>query len=266
MKLTLLGCGTSAGVPRIGNDWGDCDPEEPRNNRSRVSLHIEIECENNEDINILIDSSPDLRQQCLTNNITDVSHVLWTHDHADHCHGIDDLRTFVYRRKGKPLHGFARPYTADALRRRFGYIFAGEDGYVTVADMRVLQKTGRDHAIDIAPGVRVAAIDQPHGPVQSTGFRVSDGAKSVGYATDFSDITADMIGFYNSCDYLIIDCLRRELHPTHAHLDMALALAEHAEVKNAVLTHLDKSMDYRSLCIEVADRAIVGYDGFKAEL
>ncbi|MEO1045036.1 MAG: MBL fold metallo-hydrolase [Pseudomonadota bacterium] len=266
MKLTLLGCGTSAGVPRIGNDWGDCDPNEPKNRRSRVSLHIAIETSADETIGLLIDTAPDLRNQCLAHGISDLSHVLWTHDHADHCHGIDDLRPFTYRRKGKPLHGFGRPYTADALQRRFGYIFAGEDGYVTVADMAVIGKTGRDHAVSIFPGVEIAAIDQPHGPVQSTGFRVSQSGKSVGYATDFSAITEEMVQFYKGCDYLITDCLRREPHPTHAHLGMALDLAERAAVGHAVLTHLDKSMDYRSLCAEVGNRAIVGYDGWKAEL
>lgn len=266
MKLTLLGCGTSAGVPRIGNDWGDCDPNEPRNRRSRVSFHIEIPMESGDTVSIIIDTAPDLRNQCLDNDIHDLTHVLWTHDHADHCHGIDDLRPFTYHNKGNPLQGFARPYTADALNRRFGYIFAGDGGYVSIADMTVIEQTGRDKAVTIAPNVQVAAVDQPHGSVQSTGLRISHAGKSVSYATDFSEITDDMISLYKGCDYLISDCLRREPHPSHAHLALALELAERTEVTHVVLTHLDKSMDYRTLCAEVGNRAIVGYDGWQVDI
>lgn len=266
MKLTLLGSGTSAGVPRIGNDWGRCDPNEPRNRRSRVSLYVEIPTQSGGDIGILIDTSPDLRNQCLANGITDVSHVLWTHDHADHCHGIDDLRAFVYRRDNKPLQCFARPYTADALDRRFGYVFDGDEGYITIGRMHVIERTGRNHSIALAKGVEIAAIDQPHGPVESTGFRITYAGKSIGYATDFSEITGDMVGFYKGCDYLITDCLRRAPHPTHANLNMALELAERTKAGCTVLSHLDKSMDYRTLHAEVRSRAVVGYDGWNAQL
>ena len=252
MKLIMLGSGTSTGVPRIGNDWGACDPAEPKNRRSRVSIIVE----NDAGSRLLVDTSPDLRSQLLARDIDSVNAVFWTHDHADHCHGIDDLRVLRYGRGG-PIPCFASDETVRRLRMRFGYVFAGQHGYPTIANIDTLEK------LRMCAGFRVESCQMPHGPSESTAYRFECDGKSIGYATDFSKITRDMVDLFRRCDILVIDCLRREPHPTHAHLAMALELAESAAVNRAVLTHLDKSMDYDAVSREVPEHIHVGYDGLE---
>ncbi len=256
MKLIMLGCGTSTGVPRVGEiaggDWGLCDPSEPKNRRSRVSIVVESD----EGRRILVDTSPDLRAQLLANRIERLDAVFWTHDHADHVHGIDDLRPMRYGRGG-PIPGYASEETARRLRQRFSYVFAGEHGYPTIVQIEAL---GR---LRMCAGFAIDSCQMPHGPAQSTAFRFEADGTSIGYATDFSAITAEMVTLFDRCDLLVIDCLRREPHPTHANLGMALELAEAARVRRAVLTHLDKSMDYATLSREVPPHVEVGYDGME---
>ncbi len=255
MKLTILGCGTSAGVPRVGHDWGDCDPGEQRNRRSRVSIVVE----NRAGQRILVDTSPDLRMQLLDNGIDTVDAVLWTHDHADHCHGIDDLRAIFHQRR-VPMPGYGRDYTMHKLKSRFSYIFEGNKGYPSIVDPHVL---GREARIC---DIRVRTTDQSHGPVLSTGYRFDTENASIVYATDFSEISDDMVALYTDCDILIVDCLRKQPHPTHAHLDMALELAARCNARRTLLTHMDKSMDYKSLRNELAGRAEPGFDGMQVEI
>ncbi len=248
----MLGSGTSTGVPRVGNDWGDCDPKEPRNRRTRVSIIVE----SNDGSRLLVDTSTDLRQQLLNNGIDRLDGVFWTHDHADHCHGIDDLRVLRYGRGG-PIPGFAGKDTAYRLRQRFGYVFAGQEGYPTIASLETLDRL-RMHA-----GFAVEWCQMPHGPGETTGFRFESDGKSIAYATDYSAITEDMVDLYSEVDILVSDCLRREPHPTHANLAMALELADRANVGTLVLSHLDKSMDYATLEADTPDNVVVGYDGLE---
>lgn len=255
MKLIMLGSGTSAGVPRVGNDWGACDPADPRNRRSRVSIIVE----GSDGARLLIDTSTDLRQQLLDNQIDRIDAVFWTHDHADHCHGIDDLRALRYSRSG-PLPGFASDETVRRLRQRFGYIFSGQYGYPTIVSIDTLDR------LRMFAGIGIASCQMPHGPIGSTAFRFDQGGKSIGYATDFSAIEDDLIDTFLDLDVLVVDCLRREPHPTHAHLAMALDLGERCRARTVVLTHLDKSLDYRTLSNEVPDNVLVGYDGLVLEL
>lgn len=250
--MLMLGSGTSTGVPRIGDDWGECDPSEPRNRRSRVSIIVENEAGQR----ILVDTSTDLRSQLLANSIAKVDAVFWTHDHADHCHGIDDLRVMRYDRSN-PLPGFASPFTCDRLRRRFDYVFEGQFGYPTLIDLKDL------NSAKLVAGFAFDWVEMPHGPVRSTGFRFESDGKSVVYATDFSEITAGMRKCFQGTDLLVVDCLRRKPHPTHAHLDMALDLARQCKARQTVLTHLDKSMDYRSLSSELPANVMVGFDGLE---
>lgn len=252
MKLIVLGCGTSTGVPRIGNDWGDCDPDEPKNRRSRVSIIVE----NKAGARLLIDTSTDLRSQLLVNNIDRLDAVFWTHDHADHCHGIDDLRVFRYGRGG-PLPGYGSDETVRKLRQRFDYVFAGQFGYPTIIALDTLER------LRVCAGFGVASCEMPHGHTISTGFRFDCDGKSVVYATDFSAITREMVELFDGCDILVTDCLRREPHPTHAHLAMALELADAVRAGQTVLTHLDKSLDYATLSQEVPPHVLVGYDGLE---
>lgn len=251
----MLGCGTSTGVPRIGNDWGDCDPAEPRNRRTRVSIIVE----SNAGERLLIDTSTDCRAQLLANEIDRVDGVFWTHDHADHCHGIDDLRPFRYGRAG-PIPGFAVDETARRLRQRFGYVFAGQFGYPTIITLETLDR------LRMCAGFGVGWCQMPHGHAQSTAFRFDCDGKSIGYATDFSEITGEMVDLLYGVDLLVSDCLRREPHPTHAHLGMALELIAATRAGHAVLTHLDKSLDYATLCSEVPPHVTVGYDGLQVQL
>ena len=255
MKLLVLGSGTSTGVPRIGNDWGECDPNEPRNRRTRVSIIVE----NDSGQRILVDTSTDLRAQLLANDIEKVDAVFWTHDHADHCHGIDDLRVMRYDRSN-PLPGFANTGTCERLRRRFDYIFEGQFGYPTLIGLKNVKDA------QLVAGFSFQFVEMPHGPVTSTGFRFEADGKSLVYATDFSEITPQMIKCFKGPDLLVVDCLRRRPHPTHAHRDMAIELARKIKARKTVLTHMDKSMDYRTLCDEVPKDVVVGFDGLGLEV
>ncbi len=255
MKLVVLGSGTSTGVPRIGGDWGECDPAEPKNRRTRVSIMVESA----EGTRLLVDTSTDLRQQLLANDIDKVDGVFWTHDHADHCHGIDDLRPMRFARNA-PLPGFASEVTAHSLRQRFSYVFSGRYGYPTIVRLETLEYV-RVHA-----GFAISSVEMPHGPTASTGFRLEADGKSVVYATDFSEITSDMIDLFTGTDVLVTDCLRREPHPTHASLATALELAKRTGATTTVLSHLDKSMDYATLSAEVPAGVLVGYDGLVLQL
>lgn len=252
MKLIMLGSGTSTGVPRVGNDWGDCDPNEPKNRRTRVSIVVE----SNEGSRLLVDTSPDLRAQLLANAIDRLDAVFWTHDHADHTHGIDDLRPMRYGRGG-PLPGYANDETVRRLKLRFDYVFAGQHGYPTIVNIDTLER------LRICAGFSVSSCIMPHGPARSTGYRFECDNGSISYATDFSAITREMVDLFRGSDLLIVDCLRREPHPTHAHLGMALELAEATEAGRTVLTHLDKSMDYATLTDELPAHVLVGYDGLE---
>ncbi|MGX7895280.1 MBL fold metallo-hydrolase [Tsuneonella sp. HG222] len=255
MKLLVLGSGTSTGVPRIGNDWGLCDPAEPRNRRTRVSIIVE----NSAGSRILVDTSTDLRQQLLTNGIESVDAVVWTHDHADHCHGIDDLRPMRFGRDGA-LPGYASTETVRRLRQRFSYVFAGRYGYPSIVQLETLDR------VKIVAGFGVTSCEMPHGPITSTGFRFECDGKSIGYATDFSAITPEMVDLFAGLDVLVTDCLRREPHPTHASLATAIEFGKVTGARTTVLTHLDKSMDYAELSAETPDNVIVGYDGMEIVL
>lgn len=252
MKLIMLGSGTSTGVPRIGNDWGACDPNEPRNRRTRCSVIIEGESGSR----ILIDTSPDLRNQLLAIDIDRVDAVFWTHDHADHSHGIDDLRPMRYGRSN-PLPGFAGEETVRRLRNRFGYVFAGKDGYSTIVRLAQLNR------FHLVAGCSVRHCEMPHGSMTSTGMMFECGDKSIGYAVDYQEITDEMLELFAGVELLVCDCLRRQPHPTHAHLDMALEFADAVGAKQVVLTHMDNTMDYATLSAELPAHVLVGYDGLE---
>lgn len=253
----MLGSGTSTGVPRIGGedgtgDWGDCDPNEPRNRRTRVSICIESD----EGKRLLVDTSSDCRAQLLANRIGRVDAVFWTHDHADHCHGIDDLRVMRYGRGG-PIPSYASTETVRRLRQRFGYVFAGQEGYPTICTLETLDR------LKIVAGFGVEWCQMAHGSGETTGYRFEADGKSLAYATDFSSISDEMIDLFEGVDILVSDCLRRDPHPTHAHLAMAIELGERSGAQRLVLSHLDKSMDYQTLVDEVPEFVTVGFDGLE---
>ena len=249
MKVRILGCGTSSGVPRIGNDWGLCDPAEPKNRRTRSSILIESDSER-----LLVDCGPDLREQLLAAGIASVDAVIVTHDHADHCHGIDDLRQVAHH-TGRPVPLHARPETLRRLGKRFAYAFEGTPLYPPVLDAAELEDEF------VLGSVQLRFVDQPHGGITSLGIRADEGGRAFGYAIDFHELTSDMADLYAGIDLWICDCLRRKPHPTHAYLDAVLGWARDLEVGQLLLTHLDKSMDYATLSAELPDWAAPAYDG-----
>lgn len=254
MKVTILGCGTSSGVPRIGNDWGQCDPSEPRNTRRRVSILVETAS-----TRILVDTSPDLRAQMLDAGAGVIDAVIWTHDHADHVHGIDDLRQ-LYHKSGTLIAGYARPATIDVLQHRFGYVFAGGDGYPATASLSELPDNIRIGDIE------VSVADQPHGSITSAGLRFEARGTSAGYATDFHQMTNKMRALYQGLDLWIADALRRRPHPTHPHLAQILEWADELAPGRTLLTHMDGSMDYRTLIDELPPGIEPAYDNMVVAL
>ncbi len=254
MKLRVLGCGTSFGVPKIGNDWGQCDPAEPRNRRRRVSILLE-----HQGTRILVDTSPDLREQLLEAGVSGVDAVIWTHDHADHCHGIDDLRA-VFHARGVPVPAYARRATLEALRGRFTYVFEGRGGYPAILSGQLLPD-----ALEIG-GIRIRVADQPHGAITSAGLRFEADELAVGYSTDCNDLTDDMINLFEGVDLWVVDALRRRPHPTHPHLERTLEWIGAVRPHRAILTHMDNSMDYRTLLAELPAGVEPGYDGLEIAL
>ncbi|MFN3389594.1 MAG: MBL fold metallo-hydrolase [Allosphingosinicella sp.] len=251
MEVRILGCGTSSGVPRVGNDWGQCDPANPKNRRRRVAILV-----SHENRRILVDTGPDLREQLLDADVRDVEAVIWTHDHADHCHGIDDLRQ-LYHAKGRPVTGYARADTMEVLQHRFGYAFDGKDGYPAVVNPQILP----DH-MNLG-GISVRTFDQPHGTISSAGLRFDAGGASIVYSTDFNEMTDAMAIAYEGVDLWIVDSLRRRPHPSHPHLDQVLDWVRALRPARTVLTHMDNSMDYDTLLGELPEGVEPGYDGME---
>lgn len=251
MKLRILGCGTSTGVPKIGNDWGRCDPDEPRNSRLRSSILVESGGER-----ILVDCGPDLRQQLLWAEIGRLDAVIVTHAHGDHCHGIDELRPVSQAVEG-PVPLYARAHVLDELQLRFAYAFAQSDFYRPVVEAREI-------AGELSFGeVRVRFVDQPHGGLTSLGLRFDEGEKSAAYAIDFNHLTDEMASLYQGADIWIADCLTRVPHPTHMHLDALLAMARELQVGQVYLTHMGNGLDYRTLVAELPDWAAPAHDGLE---
>ncbi|MEO5640601.1 MAG: MBL fold metallo-hydrolase [Sphingomicrobium sp.] len=252
MKLRVLGCGTSSGVPRIGNDWGTCDPADPRNRRTRSSLLFESAGQR-----LLVDCGPDLREQLLAADVAQIDRVIVTHDHADHLHGIDDLRQVAHI-KGHAVPLAARPETLARIVSRFSYAFHGNPLYPAVLVADPIE--GIEEPFGEA---RLRFVDQPHGGITSLGIRFDEGGRSAAYSIDFHGMTDDMRALYQGIDLWICDCLRRRSHPTHAHLDAVLGWAGELGVGQLLLTHLDNSMDAAELCATLPTWASPAYDGLE---
>jgi phosphoribosyl 1,2-cyclic phosphate phosphodiesterase len=203
---------------------------------------------------VLIDTTPDMRAQLLAADVADIDAVIWTHDHADHCHGIDDLRQ-IFHIRGGPVRGLARPATLTSLEQRFAYVFRGRDGYPPSVTGEALPD-----ALTIGDLV-IRVVDQPHGSISSAGLRFESNGKSVGYATDFSEMSAEMKALYQRCDLWIADALRRRPHPTHATLADVIGWADELAVGHTALIHMDQSMDYATLAAELPPQVEPGYDG-----
>ncbi len=254
MKVRILGCGTSTGVPKIGNDWGRCDPNEPRNVRLRSSVLVESGGER-----LLVDCGPDLRQQLLVAEVGRLHGVIVTHAHGDHCHGIDELRP-ISQAVGGPVPLHARADVLDELRNRFSYAFEQSSIYRPIVEAREI---GEELCFG---SMSVRSVNQPHGDATSLGLRFDDGGSSLAYAIDFSNLTPEMAALYEGVDVWVADCLMRKPHPTHAHLDAVLGWARELRVRQLYLVHMGNGLDYRTLIAELPDWAAPAYDGLEIDL
>lgn len=251
MKVRILGCGTSTGVPKIGNDWGRCDPDEPRNRRMRSSILVE-----SGGGRVLVDCGPDLRAQLLDADVATIDALIVTHDHGDHVHGIDDLRP-VAAAIGGPVPTNGRAATLEALKGRFAYAFEQSDFYRPIAEAREL-------GAELAVGdMTLRFVDQPHGGPATLGIRFDSERSSLAYAIDYNDFTNEMANLYQGVDVLVSDCLTRTPHPTHAHLDAVLGWARDCGVGRLYLTHMGNGLDYRTLVEELPDWAAPAHDGLE---
>jgi len=261
IEITLLGTGSSGGVPRGDGNWGACNPADPRNRRSRCSM-LARRVRSEGTTSVLIDTSPDLREQALANQITHVDAVLYTHDHADQTHGIDDLRVFVLRHK-RLIPAWMDEPTEAALKRRFDYIFETREGYPALLDPRRIPEHGEHWSVDGAGGsIPVVTFDQAHGSIRSVGYRLG----SVAYSSDVSDLDDTAMEAIRGSRLWIVDALRWMPHPTHAHVDKALEWIATSGVERAVLTNLHIDLDYKTLSSAVPDNVEVGYDGWSTRI
>ncbi|MEI8295898.1 MAG: MBL fold metallo-hydrolase [Alphaproteobacteria bacterium] len=229
LKVTILGCGSSGGVPLITGDWGTCDPSNPKNNRTRASVLVQTQ-----GLNILIDTSTDLRQQLLRAGVTHIDAVLYTHTHADHTFGIDELRQF-YMKHRRSIPIYADAASLAYLQRTFAYIFQETDPlYPAFLKGNVFE----DRTFNIQ-GVKITPYLQNHGSHHSFGFRIGDFA----YSTDFKDIPAESLTKLAKLKVWIVDCLRDEPHKTHSHYAHTMELIAQLEPQHAILTRMTQHLD-----------------------
>lgn len=266
LRITLLGSGSSAGVPRIGGDWGACDPKEPRNHRTRGGLLVQRWADAPGDpmeaTTLLVDTSPDLRSQLLAANVKRVDAVLYSHDHADQTHGIDDLRAFYITHRTR-IRVYMDDATRASLHHRFGYCFRGENGYPAILDDAGVLASGATVQVD-GPGGPIEALPlaQDHGSVVSLGFRFGPAA----YSNDVVMMDSEVFAALAGLDLWIVDALRHKPHPTHAHLARTLEWIGQVRPKHAVLTNMHIDMDYRAVAAELPAGVEPGYDGWRMDL
>ena len=259
LRFTILGCGSSGGVPRLGGEWGDCDPDNPKNRRRRCSMLVERITDAGT-TRVLIDTSPDMREQLLDAGVGTLDGVVYTHSHADHMHGIDDLRQIVFNLRRR-LPVWADAPTQAALMARFGYAFVQAEGsaYPQILDLHPI-----DGPVDV-PGAGGAITFTPfcveHGEMDALGFRIGP----LAYLPDVIEIPPESWHHLMGMDVWVLDALRRKPHPTHAHLALSLEWIARAKPKCAVLTNMHVDLDYATLIGELPAGVTPAYDGMVIE-
>lgn len=263
VQLTLLGTGSSGGVPRIGGDWGACDPNEPKNRRRRCSALIQVwHHDRPADKTIaLIDTSPDMREQLLDAEVKRLDAVVFTHDHADQTHGIDDVRALAVRHRARQK-AYMDEATQKTLVPKFEYAFNGVGGYPSIYELQPLLKPYQPFEIDGPGGVMEwLPLDQEHGYIRSLGFRIGD----IAYCNDLNGLPEQSKEHLQDLDLLVMDALRYTPHPSHANLDQALAWIEELRPRRAVLTNLHVDLDYATLLRDLPKGVEPGFDGWTYE-
>jgi phosphoribosyl 1,2-cyclic phosphate phosphodiesterase len=263
LTITILGCGSSAGVPRIGGpdgagDWGACDPGNPKNRRWRCSILVQRQSEGGV-TTLLVDTSPDLREQLLAAQVSRLNGVIITHDHADQLHGIDDLRAVVHAMERR-MDFYADATTMEGIVRRFGYCFHTPPGsvYPPILNRQILPEPFQTFAID-GPGgpIPVRPFAQAHGNIRSLGLRFGP----IAYSSDVSGLEEGAFVVLEGVSCWIVDALRYTAHPSHANVATALAWIARVKPRRAVLTNLHLDLDYETLRRELPDGVEPAFDG-----
>ncbi|MEL6573589.1 MAG: MBL fold metallo-hydrolase [Pseudomonadota bacterium] len=265
LSFRILGCGSSGGVPRLsdepGGNWGECDPNEPKNKRRRCSVLVTRKSDTGE-TRVLIDTTPDMREQLIDANIGSLDAVVFTHAHADHTHGIDDLRMIVFNMRQR-LTVYADAPTTDAIKDRFGYAFVQPPGsnYPPICDLKLIDGP---FTVGGAGGdvPFTAVIPVIHGAMPTVGFKI---ANSV-YMPDVAEIPDGSWPDLLDLDLWIIDALRRDPHPTHTHLERTLGWIAELNPTQAVLTNMHIDLDYATIAAETPDHIVPAYDGMTVTL
>ncbi|GIT90558.1 phosphoribosyl 1,2-cyclic phosphodiesterase [Jannaschia pagri] len=260
LRFTILGCGSSGGVPRLGGQWGDCDPNNPKNRRRRCSMLVErVTAEGI--TRVLIDTSPDMRQQLLDAGVGALDGVVWTHAHADHVHGIDDLRMIVFNQR-RLLDVWADAATYDALRARFAYVFETPAGssYPPILTRHALDGPT---TIEGAGGpLTLSPISVGHGDIDALGFRIGD----LVYMPDVNTIPERAEWLLSGLKVWVLDALRRTGHPSHLSLSEALAWMEHMAPERGILTNMHVDLDWATVEAETPETITPAWDGMVIEL
>lgn len=257
-KFRILGCGSSGGVPRVGFGWGKCDPKNKKNRRLRCALLIQRKV-GPKSTTVLIDTGPDIREQLLNAEVTNLDAVIYTHSHADHVHGIDDLRTLAYRKKSRiPI--WADEQTQKRLIQGFSYIFSTpkKSKYPPICELNLINS---DDIIIRGDAGEIVFKPLPvnHGAINSLGFKINN----VAYIPDVLDIPASSWKELENLEILIIDALRRDPHPSHTHLEKTLNWLEKLNPKRAILTNLHNDLDYFELKKELPKKVEPAFDGLE---
>ena len=263
LRFTILGCGSSGGVPRADGVWGRCDPAEPRNRRSRCSMLVQrtAETPGEGETTLLVDTSPDLRWQTSAAGVRRLDAVLYTHDHADQSHGIDDLRVF-YLTSRRPTPCYMDAATTATLTRRFDYIFEARSGYPAICEARPLPPHDAAWAVDGPSGaIPILNFDQDHGGIRSVGYRFGP----VGYCSDVVALPPAAMAMLAGVEVFIVDALRDTPHPTHAHVAMALDWLAELKPARGVLTNMHGDLDYNELRARLPRGVEPAYDGMVIE-
>ena len=263
MRYTVLGCGSSPGTPRLNGDWGNCDPHNPKNRRLRASLLAERILPSGEKTCVVIDTGPDFRQQMLAAQVRQMDGVVYTHPHADHIHGIDDLRTFVLWQK-RLMDVWADDDTYARLVEGFGYCFETPPGS---SYPPILKRHPIDHQVPFpvtgpAGPIVFEPLLQRHGSIHSLGFRIGDFA----YCSDVSSYPDQTLERMQGLDVLIVDALQYRRHPSHMSLEEALEVIDVLKPRRTYLTHMHIPMDYETVKRETPDHVEPAHDGLVIEL